>query len=260
MPKPYGYVSPEFLRGIPPEMFRIKEKSYALSKLDTVQRVLDAGCGPGIDTVQMALKIKKGGKITGVDIDEQMITEANHWAAENHVSSKVEHVLADVYALPFKPGYFDVCRAERLFQNIPVQHRADLVLDELLRVLRHGGRIVLIDTDFASGSLDFSDGELERRMMHYAALHWRPDGLAGRKLFGMLKGAGVQQIKTYIYPIPFRDVKYLAVGEFLANKMLEEGVITNKEATDWVTELTRLDQERKLFFSVNMHMVTGIKK
>jgi len=260
MPRPYGYVSTEFLRGITPAMQRIKKKSYSLLKLDNMQRVLDAGCGPGIDTVEMALRIGNGGKVSGVDIDEEMIAEANRWAAENQVSAKVEHILADVYNLPFADGYFDACRAERLFQNIPVSHRADLVLGEMLRVLRPGGKIVLIDTDLASGSLDFGNAELERKMMRYASLQWRPDGLAGRKLYGMMIDAGVKQLKVYTFPVVFNDLKYLAVGEHLANRMKEEHVINDAEATEWIHTLQQLDHERKLFFSVNMHMVTGLKK
>jgi ubiquinone/menaquinone biosynthesis C-methylase UbiE len=259
MPRPYGYVSAEYLRGTTPEVLRLKKRSYDLLKLDRVQSVLDAGCGPGIDTVQMALRIGKGGKVTGVDIDERMLAEADRWAMENKVSRKVEHILGDVYDLPFEDNAFDACRAERLLQNIPVHHRGDLVLKELLRVLRPGGRIVLIDTDYGSASLDFSNTDLERKMMRYASLQWRPDGVAGRKLYGMLKTAGVKQIKVLSYPVVITDLKYLPVGETLANRALEDKVITRKEAKAWMTELRQLDLERRLFFGATMHMVTGVK-
>jgi ubiquinone/menaquinone biosynthesis C-methylase UbiE len=56
--------------------------------------------------------------------------------------------------LPWESNYFDACRADRL-----LQHVTDLggALNELCRVLKLGGRLVVVDRDWGMVALDSSD-------------------------------------------------------------------------------------------------------
>ncbi|MEW2626170.1 methyltransferase domain-containing protein [Streptomyces sp. NPDC048106] len=67
-------------------------------------------------------------------------------------------VVADGHRLPFTAGQFDGAWADRVLQHVAEPARA---LDELLRVVRHGGRAALADPDY--------DTDLARRVLRFRA-------------------------------------------------------------------------------------------
>ena len=62
--------------------------------------------------------------------------------------------IGDAEALPLPDGLVDACRCERALQWVP---DADQALAEMLRVLRPGGRLSIIDTDWRSLLFDLPD-------------------------------------------------------------------------------------------------------
>lgn len=259
MPRPYGYVNAEYLKRAAERMRDIKERSYELMHPAQAERLLDAGCGPGVDTVELALMTRGQVEVTGVDIDEQMIAEADAHAKAHKVDHIVTHVLADVYDLPFPDEHFNACRAERLFQNIPVSHEPEAVLDELIRVLVDGGRIVLVDTDFSSASVDFDDVNLERKMASYCALRFRPNGLAARRFYRMLKEAEMGDVHAESHPMVLNALEDSPFGKFLVNAALRDAYITEEEARHWMDTLADVSSNGKFHATLNVQIVTGTK-
>src|SRR5436309_3207626 len=49
-----GYVDPQYLAAVAERLKEAKERSYSLMHVQTGQRVLDVGCGPGTDTLPLA--------------------------------------------------------------------------------------------------------------------------------------------------------------------------------------------------------------
>lgn len=92
-------------------------------------RILDAGCGTGRFGESLA---EFGAKVTGVDLDSSMLA-----LAQRRLGCVA---LADVHHLPFAGGAFDATLAVTLceFASDP-----EAVLEELARVTRSGGRIVI---------------------------------------------------------------------------------------------------------------------
>lgn len=259
MPKPFGYVSADFLRRSAERMTGMKQASYALLELDKARRVLDVGCGPGVDTVGMAAASNSDTEIIGIDIDEHMIREADAHAKDAGVSDRIVHVLADAYALPFDDASFDACRAERVFQNIPANHDTDAVLGEMLRVLRPGGRIVLIDTDFATSSVDYPDTDFERKMMQFCATSLRPNGLIARRFYRMLKAMGMRDVLANPYTVVVTDPGDAPFVDYLAERALEHEWITRKEAETWIHTLNKKHEEGMFFASLTLYMVSAVK-
>ena len=102
--------------------------------------ILDVATGTG-DMVFEALRLNPS-RIVGVDISEKMLQLACAKCERSGAGSRVSFVNADAAALPFESGTFDaamVAFGVRNFQDIT------LGLQEICRVLRPGGRLVVLD-------------------------------------------------------------------------------------------------------------------
>lgn len=81
-----------------------------LPELPPQPRILDLGCGPGMQTVQLA-KLT-GGSITAVDIHQPYLDQLQELAKAEGVSDRITPLKADMDALPFDPESFDLIWAE----------------------------------------------------------------------------------------------------------------------------------------------------
>ena len=132
-------------------------------------RLLDVGCGMGDMACGYAAA---GAAVTGVDASEAMLGAARERAGRESVS--VDFQVGDATALHFPADSFDACRSERVLQWIPDMAAA---VHDIVRVVRPGGRLCLIDTDWRTFAADLEDLELSR------AARWRlpdPAGPVGR--------------------------------------------------------------------------------
>jgi ubiquinone/menaquinone biosynthesis C-methylase UbiE len=101
---------------------------------------------PGIGTGRIALPLAQNGyQVFGVDISGEMLAELKRRLAQSPAASMipVSFHRADVTALPFPGGAFDMVVAVHLFYFIPLWKQA---VDEILRVTHQGGAIVLLHT------------------------------------------------------------------------------------------------------------------
>jgi demethylmenaquinone methyltransferase/2-methoxy-6-polyprenyl-1,4-benzoquinol methylase len=104
-------------------------------------RVLDACCGTG----DLALEAeRRGGRVVGLDFSERMLERARQ------KSATVEWVQGDALALPFEDGAFDAATVGFGVRNLVDLDRG---LRELVRVLRDGGRVAVLEITQPSGVL-----------------------------------------------------------------------------------------------------------
>ncbi|MBI3548400.1 MAG: class I SAM-dependent methyltransferase [Elusimicrobia bacterium] len=101
--------------------------------------VLDVACGTGEPGLTAATIVGPKGKVTGTDLSEEMLRNAQDKAKKLGVAS-YETKVADACALPFKDGAFDavICRMGVMFFPDPAKGVA-----EFFRVLKAGGRLAL---------------------------------------------------------------------------------------------------------------------
>jgi SAM-dependent methyltransferase len=95
------------------------------------ERVLDAACGTGIVARYAA---PRAGHVVGVDVNAGML------AVAARIAPGLEWVQADLAALPFEDGAFEIVLCEQGLQFVPDR---GLALAELHRVLAPGGRILV---------------------------------------------------------------------------------------------------------------------
>ena len=103
--------------------------------------VLDVGCANGYSTF-FYLK-KKPLHITGVDFANNMILNANIAAKKLNVESIVKFEVGDIRNLDFPNSTFDVSYTTRVLINLPNWEEQKLGIDELIRVTKEGGRVIL---------------------------------------------------------------------------------------------------------------------
>jgi len=254
------YISADYLTKVTDMGKHIKQRSYDCLAIEEGNKVLDIGCGSGIDTVALAKVNSKKCKFYGIDIDGEMLKEADALAEEYDVSEQTSHQLGDVCELPFEDSMFDGVRAERLFQVLPAFLQPHEILKEILRVLKPGGRIVVIDTDWSSASVDFPNLELERRMMAFFTRYLRSNGVAGRQIYGWFKHCNIENVTTNIFPLVQHEFSSTPFGEWLKAESVKSGIISNEEASDWFQELSMLEKLGEFYSCVNMVMVSGRKR
>jgi SAM-dependent methyltransferase len=98
------------------------------------ERALDAGCGTGALALALAPHV---GEVVGVDTRADYLEAARELAPAN-----VRFVEGDAMSLPFEYGSFDLVGCLRLLHHV---QRPPLVVAELARVTRPGGKILVMD-------------------------------------------------------------------------------------------------------------------
>ena len=119
-----------------PGGFAATDELLALCHVDSAREVLNVGCGIGVAPAYVAKK--HGCRVVGVDISEKMVEWSHQRAKEEHVEDKVEFRVADVLALPFEAGRFDVVFCESVLVFVPDKRRA---IAECVRVTKPGGYV-----------------------------------------------------------------------------------------------------------------------
>lgn len=104
--------------------------------------VLDIGCGTGTQAIAACWRSQPGGSVVGIDISEKMLAAARRKARRADLNIAFHQ--GDAAQLPFEDERFDVVTFTTIMHMIPESQR-QLCLREASRVLRHGGRLLLID-------------------------------------------------------------------------------------------------------------------
>jgi ubiquinone/menaquinone biosynthesis C-methylase UbiE len=105
---------------------------------------LDAGCGTGDHAVRIA---QRGYACIGVDISERVLCKAWNKAAEADLRFSLSFTCQPLENLAFSNNAFDVVHCRGVLMHIPDWEAA---LDNLCRVLKPGGRIVILEANHTS--------------------------------------------------------------------------------------------------------------
>jgi ubiquinone/menaquinone biosynthesis C-methylase UbiE len=169
---------------------------------------LDAGCGTGFLGFELAAR---GHRVTGVDFAPAMIAEARRKATERSIPVRFEE--ADAEQLPFGPATFDLVISRHVLWTLPHPPEA---INEWIRVLRPGGRLVIVDSQLDAGATPPA-AQNARTSPEYAAVGDRLPFMGGRpreEIEALLKVHGLVNVGTD----PLLDL--VAAQE---QRMLEEG-------------------------------------
>ena len=245
----------EFIDSLP-ETRRMKVNTYGYLRLKEWDVVLDAGCGPGYDAVRMAGMVGTSGKVIGIDVSRQMIEIAEARAKETTLP--VSFRTADARNLPFTNASFDAVRIERLLQITSTPGR---ILDEMIRVLRPGGRLLSIEPDWETFVCDPGNRDTARTFFRFCTDQF-PDGSTGRKLYRYFRERGLEEVVVHTEPLVLHNFslaeKMMNMEQFLAAAQ-DQGVLARDEVVAWLADLKDADAKGQFTFAGMMFAVIGIK-
>lgn len=117
---------------------------------DTPLNILDVASGTGDFAIGTARKAADGSHITGIDLSEGMLKIGREKIAKEGLSEMISMQEGDCEALPFPDGTFDrvtVAFGVRNFEHL------ETGLNEMLRVLKPGGKLVILELSVPSNPL-----------------------------------------------------------------------------------------------------------
>lgn len=129
-------------------------------------RILDVGVGTGLELPLF----DAGANVVGVDLSEPMLRKAQERARKGGLSQVAGLCVMDAMHLAFADATFDAVVSPYVITTVP---DPEATLDELLRVVRPGGEVVLVNHVGAeSGARAAFETWLARQTRH---LGWRPE-------------------------------------------------------------------------------------
>jgi SAM-dependent methyltransferase len=219
--------------------------------------VLDAGSGMGEATQTLAGLVQPGGNAVGVDLSAELVQRARERAES---MPDVEFHVGTLTALPLPATSFDAAYSERVFMHLV---DPDLAMAELFRVLRPGGRLVIVDVDHVCAAVDADDLELSDLLVA-AAARAITNPASGRRLRSQMLGAGFGQVIVEPIPRTITDGAQARAGAprplgARLDDLVAAGVITRDRADAYLADQQRREAEGR-YFAVHMfYLATAVR-
>jgi demethylmenaquinone methyltransferase / 2-methoxy-6-polyprenyl-1,4-benzoquinol methylase len=178
------------------------------------QCIIDIGCGTGDLSIYIAKIAPKETEITGLDYSQPMLDIAKAKAEKAGVSGHVSFISGDAAKLPFADNSYDCAGISFAFRNLTYNNPlCGPHLAEVLRVLKPGGRYVIVESSQAENRVI--------RGIQHAYLRWfvNPVGmwLSGNKgAYNYLAESArryymPRQVKALLMKAGFKDITYHAL-------------------------------------------------
>jgi arsenite methyltransferase len=239
-----------------PDVVAQRASIMALLALRAGEKILDIGCGPGLTTMALAEATGASGSVLGVDIAEPMLAMARKRCA---LLPQVNFALTDVTALPYADGSFDVALATQVYEYVA---DIDLALTELARVLRPGGRALLVDTDWESAVWASSDNARMRRVLETWNEHI-PHPQLPRDLKRRMERAGFKTPRVEI--VPLMNITYdpqtysIGMMDIIGGFVAGRAGLSAADVQAWKDDARAMGAENAYFFSLNRYVFIAEK-
>ncbi|MFI9510871.1 methyltransferase domain-containing protein [Nocardia sp. NPDC052566] len=232
-----------------PGIQRMRAWAGAVLDVRAGERALDIGSGTGSEVLEFARRVGEDGAAVGVDPNPAMIAVAERRAAAAGLTARF--VDGSAYQLPFEDASFDAVRCERVYQHLDDPAAATA---EIARVLRPGGRVILIDSDWATAITHPGDPEVVRAASE-ALLTRTVNPTSGRRLRGLLVRAGFAIDDMGSEAVIWDPEAARPLYTEMRRAALEAGVITQEQHDTLTAEMEQGIAEGDYLLSVTMYAV-----
>lgn len=220
------------------------------------ERVLELGCGGGYYTLEAARFVGPRGRVSAIDISPDQIAAAQARCAE---FAWVECREADIAAPPYGDAEFDVAFAVQALEYL-----ADLdgALRHIHRMLRPGGRLIVVATDWSSAVWHSENAPRMQRVLSAFAPHIPCTDLPGI-LAARLRRAGIQPLRQMAIPIlntSYNPASFsFWVAQVIRPFVVSRKNVSEEEAAEWFDELAKLEQNGAYFFCITPVLTEALK-
>jgi ubiquinone/menaquinone biosynthesis C-methylase UbiE len=238
-----------------PDVVHQRAEVLALLAAQQGECVLDVGSGPGFLVASLADAVGPSGAVHGLDPSTPMNTVARDLTASQ---SWVIIDEGDALALPYADGLFDAAVSTQVYEYV-----ADVpaALAELRRVLRMGGRAVVLDTDWDSVVWHAADRERHRRVMAAWEEHLVHPHLPCT-LPGQLRRAGFRVAQRSLIPLfnaaYGQDTFSAHIMELIARFVEGRQGLTGADVDAWIADLRNRGAEDDYLFSINRYCFLAV--
>ena len=241
---------------ITPDVVEQRRAVRAALTLGRGEKVLDIGSGAGLLAAEMAAEVGAVGSVDGIDPSESMLVLARRRRPPDG-AAEMRFVAGDACTLPFADGSFDAAVATQVYEYVQDMPAA---LGEAFRVLRPGGRLLVLDTDW--GSIVWHSGDAERMRRVLAA--WDEhlvDPYLPRRLTRLLSDARFSLARREAIPLlnTGYDPDTLSAGlmGFITRFVPGRQGLTEADAQAWAEDLRALGDD--YFFSLNRYLFLAVR-
>ncbi len=237
-----------------PDVIAQRKATLEILGLKAGERVLDAGSGPGFLSEAMAEQVGPSGHVHGIDISPDLIAISRGripppqltYAEESALVTSADDVSFDAVVSTQVAEYIEDTSA---------------LLAEFHRVLRPGGRVLIMTTDWACVGWYSENPERMDMMMKAWAGHC-PHGSLPRVLGAAMVSAGFGRPQISTHPIintTFHEQAYSFGAAKLMQSYAEKAGVAAETAAAWFDELTRLNEAGRYYFSTMRTIFTAKK-
>src|SRR5258707_8276098 len=162
------------------QMRELRQRTATMAQLQPGETVLDVGCGTGTLALEVARRVGRTGRVTGIDPGTEQIARARAKAARRN--APIEFQIGVIEQLPFLDQMFDVVFSTLMMHHLPAPLKRQ-GLAEIARVLKPGGRLVIADFK-----------RHQERTGQAARFH--AGGSSMHELAALVKDAGFSEVET----------------------------------------------------------------
>jgi arsenite methyltransferase len=235
---------------VTPDVVAQRERFLHILAPQLGERVLDVGSGPGFLVSAIAESVGASGSVCGIDTSEPLLAVARSHCAR---LSRVEFRCADAIRLPFGDDDFDAVASTQVLEYV---RDVDAALAEIYRVVRRGGRVAILDTDWDSVVWHSTDRDRMGRILAAWEAH-AADSFLPRTLANKLRRHGFHVEAQQVIPMLNTDYDTNTYSNRLVDIIVPfvagRNGITRDDAEMWAKELRQGGEQGDYFFSLNRY-------
>lgn len=215
------------------------------------QKVLDIGAGPGLLVRDIAASVGASGAVHGIDLADNMLESASTLCSD---LSHVTFEKCDAMALSAQDNSFDAVVSTQVYEYVPDLNAALL---EFARVLKPGGRGVIVDTDWAFPYWNAVDFGVRDNIIDAWKAHC-PQESVPLRLAGAIKASGLTL--NLIRTVPITNTHYdeanfsYWLSKVISAFIADQPNINANDIKDWLAGLEALHNKGEYLFCINRYL------